>query len=256
MFDVPDDYKRAHRKFTPSPPRSTPKGVVVEDDDENESGKFFRDVELESTPLRRQYSYSAPTSPRPRVEPKHSSPASPLPRAEPENTSSTSSPNQSDDVSMEKEKKRSPKKKQMKQQQQRSQDVYSSSPRQPSQHQLPPQYSQQSPPTRSPKQSPISEQSIAESSSSSEPSKNVIEDGCSIKIEFRLPGFAKSEVSLNLDHDRNITVSAKSRYNEYQDTVRLPPSVDQQSIRAKFEDQCLVVSANKLSKNRVPIQFS
>lgn len=93
----------------------------------------------------------------------------------------------------------------------------------------------------------------------SRPASNVIETETAFDIEMTLPGFTKEDISIDIDKDiikisgikkEDETVEYKLRefnYAKFSRSFRLPESVDQNAISAKFKNGILVITLNKKS---------
>ncbi|MEL6535364.1 MAG: Hsp20/alpha crystallin family protein [Bacteroidota bacterium] len=99
--------------------------------------------------------------------------------------------------------------------------------------------------------------------SSKVPAVNVKESEKEFGLEVALPGVAKDQVNLELDHNV-LTISSESKtekeeakegytrrefgYNSFRRSFTLPEIADQEHIDAKFEDGVLKVSIPKLDQ--------
>jgi HSP20 family protein len=94
---------------------------------------------------------------------------------------------------------------------------------------------------------------------------DVREDGDHLIVEAELPGFRKEEVDLTLEN-QTLTISAERkvrseqqkgeyllnerRYNRFQRSFTLPPSIDDRSCDARLEDGILTITLNKREESK------
>jgi HSP20 family protein len=97
---------------------------------------------------------------------------------------------------------------------------------------------------------------------------DVREDADHIFVEAELPGFTKEEVDVNLEN-QTLTITAEHkteteekgakkgewllrerRYNRFQRSFNLPPTVDAQTVQAKLHDGVLSITLNKREETK------
>ena len=96
---------------------------------------------------------------------------------------------------------------------------------------------------------------------------DVREDADHIYVEAELPGFKKDDVDITLEN-QTLTITAQRgseqkkqgdkgelllherRYNRFQRSFTLPPTVDEQSVNAKLSDGILTVTLNKREETK------
>jgi HSP20 family protein len=97
---------------------------------------------------------------------------------------------------------------------------------------------------------------------------DVREDADHVIVEAELPGFKKDEVNVNLENQM-LTISAEHkteneqksekqgewllqerRYNRFQRTFTLPPTVDAQSVQAKLNEGVLTITLSKREETK------
>src|SRR4051812_35380609 len=95
---------------------------------------------------------------------------------------------------------------------------------------------------------------------------DVREDADHIYVEAELPGFSKDDVDITLEN-QTLTITAERkaeqkrqdnggyllperRYNRFQRSFNLPPTVDEQSVNAKLDGGVLVITLNKREETK------
>jgi HSP20 family protein len=96
---------------------------------------------------------------------------------------------------------------------------------------------------------------------------DVREDADHIYVEAELPGFKKNDVDITLEN-QTLTITAQRsseerkqgdkgelllherRYNRFQRSFTLPPTVDEQSVNAKLNDGILTITLNKREESK------
>ena len=95
---------------------------------------------------------------------------------------------------------------------------------------------------------------------------DVREDADHIYVEAELPGFSKDDVDITLEN-QTLTITAERkaeqkrqenggyllrerRYNRFQRSFNLPPTVDEQTVNAKLDVGVLVITLNKREETK------
>jgi len=95
---------------------------------------------------------------------------------------------------------------------------------------------------------------------------DVREDADHIYVEAELPGFSKDDVDITLEN-QTLTITAERkaeqkrqenggyllrerRYNRFQRSFNLPPTVDEQTVNAKLDGGVLVITLNKREETK------
>jgi HSP20 family protein len=95
---------------------------------------------------------------------------------------------------------------------------------------------------------------------------DVREDGDHIYVEAELPGFTKDDVDITLEN-QTLTITAERkedqkhqqkagyllrerRYNRFQRSFNLPPTVDEQTVNAKLDGGVLTITLNKREETK------
>ena len=95
---------------------------------------------------------------------------------------------------------------------------------------------------------------------------DVREDADHIYVEAELPGFTKEDVDITLEN-QTLTITAERkensrqqpkggyllrerRYNRFQRSFTLPPTVDEQSVNAKLDGGVLTITLNKREETK------
>jgi HSP20 family protein len=95
---------------------------------------------------------------------------------------------------------------------------------------------------------------------------DVREDADHIYVEAELPGFTKEDVDITLEN-QTLTITAERkenskqqskggyllrerRYNRFQRSFNLPPTVDEQSVNAKLDGGVLTITLNKREETK------